>query len=110
MADGKFAINQKGAAFILKVEEDTLSGHVGYDLTQAAVSDIEMFLRKPDRARTIVGPFTATIRTGTTDEMQFVTTDTSFLDIDGVWEYRGLITETDGDTLPTRWAKAEVIE
>jgi len=110
MADGKFAVGQIGATFILKVEEDTLSGHLGYDVTQAEVSDLEMIFEKPDRTRTILGPFTASIRGGTTDEIEFITTDNLFLDIDGEWKYRGLITTTSGDTFPTRFARAEVVE
>ena len=107
MADGKFVTGQIGAKFILKVEEDTLSGHAGYDVTQAEVSDIDMVFETPDRRTK--GPFTATIRSATTDEIEFLTTDSDFLDVDGNWRYRGLITTTDGNTLPTKFASTEVI-
>ncbi len=109
MADGKFSVGQIGATFILKVEEDTLSGHVGYDVTQAEVSDIEMVFEKPDRSHTRIGPFTATVRGGTTDEIEFKTTDSTFLDIDGEWKYRGEITTTNGDTFDTLFGTAEVV-
>jgi len=106
MADGKFAVGQIGAKFIVKWEEDTLSGHVGYDITQAEVSDIEHVFTTPDK-RTKKVP--ATIRGGTTDESESVTTDALFLDVDGPWKIRGLITTTSGDTLPTKFATEQVI-
>ena len=100
MADGKFAVGQIGAKFIVKWEEDTLSGHIGFDITQAEVSDIEHVFTTPDKRTKKV---TATIRAGTTDESESVTTDANFLDVDGPWKYRGLITTTSGDTLHYRF-------
>ena len=106
MADGKFAVGQIGAKFIVKWEEDTLSGHVGYDITQAEVSDIEHVFTTPDKR---IKKVPATVRGGTTDESESITTDTLFLDVDGPWKIRGLITTTDGDTLPTKKATEQVI-
>jgi len=108
MADGKFVSGQIGAKFIIKVEEDTIAGHVGYDLTQAEVSTIKMEFRTPDRR--MKGPHTATIRAGTTDEMEFTTTDATFLDINGEWQYRGVITTTDGNDFKTLYASEQVLE
>jgi hypothetical protein len=106
MADGKFVVGQIGAKFIIKVEEDNLGTHIGYDVTQPEVDTIQMKFKTPDkRIKTV----TATIVPATTDEIQFITTDSTFLDIDGTWRYRGFITTTDGDTLPTLWAKEQVI-
>jgi len=107
MADGKFAQGQIGAKFIVKWEEDTLSGHIGYDVTQAEVSDIEHIFDTPDKRTKTV---TATIRGGTTDETESVTSTTDFLDTDGPWKYRGKITTTDGSTLLTKKATEQVIE
>jgi len=108
MAHGKFYVGQVGARFIIRVEEDTLSGHLSYDLTQAEVSTIGMEFKSPDRR--IKGPYTSTIRSGTSDEMEFTTTDANLLDIDGVWKYRGVITTTDSDTYKTLYAKEQVVE
>lgn len=109
MAHGKFVVGQVGATFRLKVEEDVVgSGDIPFDLTGAEVSDIDMLFNTPDgRSK---GPFPATIVSGTTDEMEFKTTDSSFLDIDGQWRYRGIITTTNGDTPPTNFATEQVIK
>jgi len=108
MAHGKFHVGQVGARFIIRVEEDTLSGHSPYDLTQAEVSTIKMEFKSPDRR--LKGPFTSTIRVGTSDEMEFTTTDANLLDVDGEWKYRGVINTTDGDTYKTLFAEEQVVE
>lgn len=106
MADGKFVVGQVGAKFIIKVEEDNLGTHIGYDVTQPEVNTLQMVFKDPKKNLKTV---TATVVPATTDEIQFVTTDSTFLDLDGLWRYRALITTTDGDTLPTLWAKEQVI-
>ncbi len=108
MADGKFSVGQIGANFIVRVEEDTLTGHVGYDVTQAEVSTIQIVFTTPDRPpreKTV----TAAVRGGTTDEIEFATTDATHLDVDGTWKYRAFITTTDGDTFKTLNASEQVI-
>jgi len=91
MADGKFAVGQIGAKFTLKVEEDTIaSGHIPFDLNGAEVSDVDMVFKTPDRPhrlKTVVG----TVNPAATDEVDFTTTDSTFLDVDGVWMYRAII-------------------
>lgn len=108
MADGKFTSGQIGAKFIIKVEEDTITGHISYNLYQAEVSTIKMEFKTPDRR--IKGPHTATIKAGTSDEMEFITTDANFLDINGEWQYRGVITTTDGNNFRTLYASEQVLE
>jgi len=109
MADGKFVVGQIGARFVLKVEEDTIaSGHIPFDLNGAEVSDVDMVFKTPDRPHRLK-TVTGTVVPTATDEVEFITTDALFLDVDGVWRYRALITTTDGDTFPTKFASEQVI-
>ncbi len=109
MAHGKFVVGQVGAVFRLQIEEDVVgSGDVPFDLTGAEVSDFDMLFITPDERTK--GPFPAGLVSGTTDEMEFTTTDSDFLDIDGQWRYRGIINTTDGDTHPTKFATEQVIK
>ena len=109
MAHGKFVVGQVGAVFRLQIEEDIVgSGDVPFDLTGAEVSDFDMSFITPD-GRT-KGPFPASLVSGTTDEMEFTTTDSDFLDIDGQWQYRGIVNTTDGATPATDFAKEQVIK
>ena len=107
MADGKFTVGQIGAKFIVKVEEDTLTGHLAYNVTQAEVSALKILFKTPDRRTK--GPYTAIVRPGTTDEVQFTTTDALLIDIDGEWKYRAEITTTSGDTMKTLFASEQVV-